>query len=118
MERIADLINAGFESSSGKTPEFKSFATKFKNDFKKELDSIGAKMTAYSVGHFYVSGFFRTKTDKCIYFSISDVRSFMDTKILVRTARDEKDYTGGVNQYVNMRDDDGVGYKIGRLFPA
>jgi len=106
MKQIIQLLQAGFESSSGRTPEFSSFARKFKSAIKKELATIEAELTAYSVGHFYVSGFFRVRSmqgDSCYYFSLSDVRGgeyVSDHKMLYRTAKDEKDYTGGGNQYI------------------
>ena len=105
MERIVQLIRNGFESSSGTTPEFKSFARKFKNDLNKELTKINATMTEFTRGHFYVSGFFRLKCGKCFYFSISDVRFFPDDQMLYRTAESETDYRGGRNQYITMETD-------------
>lgn len=105
MERIIKLLDQGFVSSTKTTAEFKSFARKFKNDFQKQLDKIDAKITFYNTGHFYVSGFFRfNESGTCYYFSISDVRFFNDKKLLYRTAKDEKDFTGGMNQYVNLSD--------------
>src|ERR1035437_5454311 len=109
MKQIIQLLSAGFESSSGKTPEFMSFSRKFKNAIKKELATIGAELTAYNVGHFYVSGFFRINSmggESCYYFSLSDVRSKFgnEFQMLYRTAKDEKDFTGGGNQYVKIEE--------------
>jgi len=104
MRKIAELLNQDFESSSGKTPEFKSFARKFKNALQKELDTIGAKITSYNTGHFYVSGFFRVgESNKCYYFSLPDVRGgSQNNNMMYRTATGEKDYTGGSNQWVDI----------------
>jgi len=91
-----------FESSSTKTPEFKQFARDFLSDIKKVCD--GYEIVEKSVGHFYVSGFLK-KEGKYFYFSISDVRSFPGewfNNILVRTAKNEKDYTGGSNNYAKL----------------
>ena len=56
-------------------------------------------------GHYYFSGF-ATKNSKIIYFSISDVRHFPPTgggaDLLIRTAKDYKDYTGGSNNYSSL----------------
>lgn len=106
MNKILTLLKGGFESASYKTPEFASFSRKFKNALKKELASIGAEITSYNSGHFYVSGFFR-KESRCYYFSLSDVRGAeyaREHRMLYRTARDEKDFTGGGNQYVDIAD--------------
>lgn len=119
MKEIIKLLNGGFESSCSKTPEFTSFARKFKNALKKELATINATITAYNVGHFYVSGFFRIG-ENCFYFSISDVRGMMpipfcDLPMLYRTAKNEKDYTGGSNNYVEIAD--GMAHQM-KIFPV
>jgi hypothetical protein len=56
MKKTVELLKAGFESSSGKTPEFMHFTRVFKKEFTSELKSIGATDINFSVGHFYVSG--------------------------------------------------------------
>ena len=107
MERIKKLLQKGFQTSSGKTPEFKSFARLFKNDWTKELATVGATLEAFNVGHFYLSGFF-TLQGQLFYFSISDVRMYQEHghwgSILIRTAKNLKDYSGGTNTYT-----DGIG---------
>ena len=59
----------------------------------------------FSNGYYYFSGF-ATKNNKAIYFSISDVRHFPptggDADLLIRTAKDYKDYTGGGNNYAEL----------------
>ena len=102
-------MKAGFESSSRKTPEFVSFSRLFKKAITRELNSIGATLTDFNTGYFYVSGFFR-KDGKCYYFSLSDVRHFANSDLLYRTAKDEKDFTGGHNQYVKI--EDGMAYNM------
>jgi len=55
-------------------------------------------------GHYYFSGF-ATKNNKAIYFSIPDVRygwSSDGNNLLIRTAKDYKDYTGGSNNYSSL----------------
>lgn len=77
FKEIITLLEGGFESSSGKTPEFSAFARKFKAKMKKELKSKGAELVEFSVGHFYCSGYYKFG-DKEYFFSISDVRSGRD----------------------------------------
>lgn len=104
-----------FISSSTKTDQFKKFAREFKKainvQVKEEFDFV-----SYSVGHFYVSGFLKNKeTGEFVYFSTSDVRHFNNEwfdHILVRTAKHEKDYTGGHNNYTSLPS---FGEKIKRL---
>lgn len=102
MDKVAKLYAGNFKSSSRKTPEFISFARKFKNALKKELETIGAEITKFNVGHFYVSGFFRLD-GKCYYISIPDVRwKLTGDSMLYRTAKDENHYSGGMNKYVKI----------------
>lgn len=91
-----------FESSSVKTPEFKQFARDFISDIKALAE--GYELVEKNVGHFYVSGFLK-KDDKVIYFSCSDVRFFKNdwnSYLMIRTAKDVKDYTGGTNHYTTL----------------
>lgn len=101
MEKTLRLLAGGFESSSYTTPEFATYASTFKREVKKRLTEIGAELLDFSRGHFYVSGFFK-KGDQIYYFSQSDVRWSVDDKILVRTAKHVKDYTGGASNYSEL----------------
>jgi len=111
MKNTVIALLAGFESSSGKTPEFLAFVRTFKKEFTKELQSVGATDIQFSRGHFYVSGFF-TLDDKMFYFNLGDVRG-MDysmksnpdscmSKLLYREVQHYKDYSGGANRYVRI----------------
>ena len=68
----------------------------------KEADFTDIK---FLNGHYYFSGF-ATKNNKVIYFSISDIRHFPPTgggaDLLIRTAKDYKDFTGGYNNYSSL----------------
>lgn len=111
IKSLAMLMN-GFESSASETPEFKNFFSTFKREFKRELVALGATDIKFSKGHFYVSGFFTSKTGQAYYFCLSDVRGMNDgirmnsdscmSKLLYRTADHYKDFTGGMNQYVSI----------------
>jgi len=106
MKQTVKLLEQGFESSSGKTPEFKHFARVFKKEFTTELKSIAATDIVFSVGHFYISGFF-TINGQPYYFSIPDVRGseYRLPQLMYRTAEHYKDYTGGQNRYAKIRFD-------------
>ena len=95
------LLRGDFESSSDTTDEFKDFARVFKREFKELLADNLCCPTLFNRGHFYLSGFFRDQYDNCRYWSISDVRS-PSTTMLVRSAKDEKDFTGGSNTFFDM----------------
>lgn len=53
-------------------------------------------MIFFSKGHYYCSCFLRFPEDKVVYVSTSDYRHFPQ-QFYVRTAKHEKDYTGGMN---------------------
>ena len=69
-----------------------------KSIVKKALKQADFTNIKFSNGHYYFSGF-ATKNNKVIYFSISDVRHFPptggDADLLIRKAKDYKDYTAG-----------------------
>lgn len=103
MEKIATILaNTEFESSSGKTAQFKSFVSEFKKEFKKEMSRVGAKDIVFHVGHFDISGFFN-KDGQLYYFSVGDIRGSnykREESLMYRTAQHLKDWTGGYNQWV------------------
>lgn len=89
-----------FEQSSHNSPQFLAFAKLFKTELKKQLESIGAKIDKVTVGHFYISGFF-TKGGKFYYLSWHNG----DKQLMYRTAKNNKDYSGGSNQWVRISED-------------
>ena len=95
-----------FQSSTGLTEEFAAFAKEFKKAITQEM--MDAFVVTFHGGHFEVSGFLQNKTtDRCVYWHISDVRFFSDEWVdhmLIRTTRDDHDYTGGPNQYASLVD--------------
>lgn len=92
-----------FESSCSLTPEFAEFSNQIRLYLKK---IEGYEVVNFSRGHFYFSTFLRnSQTGKLVYISCSDVRHFPDKwhdSLLIRTASDEKDYTGGYNNYIDI----------------
>lgn len=69
-----------------------------KKEFKSLAKKLGAELT-FNGNYFDYSAFFK-KENKCIYVHIGDVRcgNWYDD-VLYRTAKDEKDYSGGSNCY-------------------
>ena len=102
MKKTLELYNQEFESSSGTTQQFKTFYTTFRRELIQILKELEATDWTFSMGHFYLSGFFKTKDEKIFYFSISDVRHFNDKNLLIRTAENFTDYSGGSNGYVEI----------------
>ena len=104
---IEKWLGYEFESSSGLTEEFATFARELKNHLKKELQN-NFELVGILRGHFELSGFVKNKnTGKYAYFSMSDVRYFNNEwyeHILVREAKHDKDYTGGSNWFTGMKE--------------
>jgi len=110
MRKSIALLQKGFESSSGTTPEFMVFYRTFKKELTVELLKRGCTNIQINKGHFYCSGFFTYPSGQVYYFSIPDVRDFneslnRDGSMLYRTAKDYKDFRGGHNQYVRFESD-------------
>ncbi len=103
MKKALDLTKEHFESSSGKTPEYKAWHSTFRRAFTKFLSARGVAEIEFSPpNHFDLNGFFRRTDGQAFYFSISDLRWAKDN-MLIRTAQDFKDYTGGQNQFINLK---------------
>ena len=95
------------ELSSGQTPkEFKSWATKHSNQIKKALQEVGfTSFEKVSKNHFYYSLFAYSEDIGWAYVSVQDVRSPL-TKLMIRTAKDNKDFNGGRNHWVSLTNAD------------
>lgn len=81
------------------SPDFKSFARKWKNFLKVVCESNRWELAKFNVGHYYCSWFIKNG-EKYIYCSFGDVRYFSKdwyNSILFRTAKHDRDYTGGRN---------------------
>lgn len=82
--------------------EFKSFFRKEKNRLKKILEARGCTKVELDYGFYYFSGFFTAPSGQIYYLSCSDVRHFGYDKLLIRTAKHYKDWTGGSNQFCGV----------------
>jgi len=83
--------------------EFNRFSRDLKKFVERNLPP-NAKLADYIRGFYCVSGFIE-RDGKFVYFSISDIRHFPNkgvADILVRTAKDSHDYTGGINNFADL----------------
>ena len=101
MNKFIGMVSQGVESSSTSTPQWEAISREFKKEFSREILSVDGRKPKFSVGHFYISGFF-TKDKQVYYFSISDVRYFGVSRLLIRTAKEYNDFTGGSNNEITM----------------
>jgi len=105
MKKAIAMTKQEFESSCHRTPEYLAWHKLFKREMTAYLKSLGAEtVEIFSPNHFDMSGFF-LKNQQWVYFSLSDLRWSKDD-MLVRTAKNNKDYTGGTNNFVSLQDFD------------
>jgi hypothetical protein len=81
--------------------EFKSFFRSEKKRITESLTKLGCTKIEMDYGFYFFSGFFTSKSGQIYYFSVSDVRHFSYDRIMYRTAKHYKDWTGGSNQWIN-----------------
>lgn len=101
LEELKRYINYEFSSGCYTGEDYKQFERKYISYLKSMCKQYGWEFVKANKNHYEFSAFFKYK-DKFIYFNISDVRYFKNEwfgHILIRTAKNEKDYTGGQNRY-------------------
>lgn len=79
----------------------------FRRAFKKDLKLSYFTEVKASSKYFYISGHMKHKNGTWIYFSTPDVRYEATGKrwyddILYHKAKDENDYSGGINHYCKL----------------
>ena len=102
--KLRKYLNFEFSTGSTTGEDYKEFERKYINYLKKMCISYGWELVKPSKSHYEFTAFIK-KQDKYVYFSISDVRYFPNewyNHILVRTAKNEKDYHGGKNNYTTL----------------
>jgi hypothetical protein len=103
-----DRLSFKHKFSCYKTEEIKKTYSMFKRGFKGYLQNY-FKLIQFKprLGHFFISGFFELENKEngnkqIYYFSIEDLRG--GCKFMIRTVKDFKDYTGGSNNYLSLKD--------------
>ena len=99
-------------SGSDLGEDFKSFFRKEKNRLTKILKEKGCTKIELNYGFYYFSGFFTSSTGQVYYLSCSDVRHWGYDKLLIRTAKDYKDFSGGSNQYCGVKKSDLIQFRL------
>jgi len=105
LMKIKKWLGHEFESSTGRTPDYLRWHRDFKAAIRQQLPE-GAELIMSKPNHFDASGFVKLG-DKYVYFSVSDIRHWQDEwfrNILIRTAKSDKDYTGGRNCRTTFND--------------
>lgn len=82
--------------------DFKAFFRKEKKRLSAILTELGCTKIEMDYGFYYFSGFFTSPSGQVYYLSCSDVRHFEYDELLIRTAKDYKNSSGGSNEYVGI----------------
>ena len=109
VQTVLNHLRNGIEDWGGTTSrDFMNWAKEFKHMIQEQIALVGGTDYKQNTGHYYVSGFFKIG-EQCYYISCSDIRhwSYDDivNDVLIRTAKDYKDFTGGHNCRVRIEDD-------------
>ena len=108
MAKLSELKKyLDYEFSTGvyTGEDYKTFQTKYINYLRSICKENGWQLINVGRNHYSFSAFITDTENHYIYLSISDVRFFRNewfTNVLIRTAKSEKDYTGGSNKYYSL----------------
>lgn len=85
--------------------DYKTFQNKYINYLRSICKDNGWELVRALRNHYCFSAFIKNDDNHYIYLSISDVRFFRNewfNHVLIRTAKNEKDHTGGSNRYYSL----------------
>ena len=111
VEKVRKHINAGIQDDGCYTSrDFKSLAREFKSMVIEQLKKVGGTNYQQNVGHYYLSGFFTI--DKQVYYISFNIerggfvpRNDKKYRVLIRTAENYRDFTGGCNHFIQIQED-------------
>ena len=92
--------------------DFKDFFRKEKRRLTEIFRSKGCYNIEMNYGFYYFSGFFTSSTGQVYYFSCSDVRHWNYERLLIRTAKDYQDFTGGSNNFCSVNRQDLINFRL------
>lgn len=88
--------------------DYLKFQKEMRTDLRKQAVNNGLVIYSFNKNHYEFSAVLKSAyTDKFVYVQIPDVRFFQNewfTNVLYRTMANEKDWTGGLNQYCRWED--------------
>ena len=104
FNKVLYLLGFVFESSCSRTPQYLEFHRIFKREFTAVLKPFIKEVDIHKPNHFDITGFFKLNDDRIFYFSVGDLR-WNKESVMIRTAKDFKDYSGGSNNEINLDKD-------------
>lgn len=104
LQELKKYLNYEFSTGCYTGEDYKQFERKYINYLKSLCNENGWEFVRALKNHYEFSAFFKAN-GQYVYFSIDDVRYWNNewyNNILIRTAKDDKDYTGGYNNYTSL----------------
>ena len=107
------------ENHENKSTAFEQWVRDTRSDLRTMLKGTGWELHSWKGNWFTASGFlFHKEWGQWVYISVSDLRYWQDAwwdGMLIRTAENEKDFTGGCNQYCTFSD---IREKLQKMFAS
>ena len=97
---------------SGQSPEFLKFYNKEKKRLSNLFTQKGCKNFEMYAGFNFFSAFFTSPSGQVYYIHFEDYRWNKYDELLIRTAKNYTDYSGGSNQYVGTSDEEILNFKL------
>ena len=86
-------------SGIGSLKEIKELRKRLK-EIEATLEGRGCRKIELYINYYYASGFFTSPSGSVYYISLPDVRfNKLNQDILIRSAMNYKDYSGGINRF-------------------
>ena len=104
-EKLSEFRDWEFSTGITTGDDFKVFARLFRKEITRQLPER-TRLVKYNASHYFINGFME-RDGNYVYFYIPDVRHFpgeWHNNILIRTAKSDKDYTGGRNCYTTLEE--------------
>lgn len=105
LHELEKYLNHEFSTGCYTGDDYKTFQRKYINYLRALCKENGWELCNPSKGHYIFSAFIRNPEGNYIYISIPDVRFWKNqwyNHILIRCARNEKDYHGYGNNYTHL----------------
>ena len=104
IEAINNVITMDYDHEQPDVPRTKLFARSYKSFIKSVLKPYGLRVHKFSGNYKDASGFITDGKGNFVYVSVG--YGFKPTgwadDILIRTAKDDRDFFGGPNRYTTM----------------
>lgn len=99
-------------SGSDLSSEFRAWFRKEKKRISAILSKKGCTKIELNYGFYYFNGFFTAPSGQVYNFFCSDVRHLPYERMVIRTAKDYNDHTGGTNQWCGVKDEDIANFRL------